>query len=84
MNGNNIYIEDLATKRIRFTRAGRERYAQRLAKAGYCVDAIQTKEQLAAAFSAMFRREMKQIANAHRGKDAELDMVLTGLPGWDD
>lgn len=84
MNSNTIYIEDLATKRIRFTRAGHERYARRLARVGYNIESIRNKAQLAEALDAMFMYEMRELARSCKGRDAEMDRLLSGLPGWDD
>ena len=84
MNARQLYIEDPTTGRIRFTKAGRDRYAARFARAGHRIDDIRTKAQFEAAVDAMFQSEMNQMAADSRGQDAELDAVLSGLPGWED
>ncbi len=83
MNARQLYIEDQATGRIRFTQAGRDRYAARFARAGYRIDDIRTRATFEAAVDAMFRSEMNRLAAESRGQNAELDTILSGLPGWE-
>lgn len=84
MSKRQLYIQDPATGRIRFTKAGRERYAARFAKVGYRIDDIRTLAAFEAAVDTLFQSEMYRMADGFRGEDAEFDAALSGLPGWED
>ena len=77
------FIEDNASGKIRITRAGREQFAERFARAGFDLRAIKTKKAFLAAWNSCFDTEMRNIAASTRGENDRLDEILDGLPGWD-
>jgi hypothetical protein len=78
-----LYIQDPSSNRIRLTRAGLDKYAARFARVGYQASEIRTIEVLKDAIDASFDHEMAKLASTARGSNADLDEVLSGLPGWD-
>ncbi len=83
MNTRQIYIQDPVTAQIRLTKTGIEKYGARFARAGYRPDQIKTVEMFKTAVDASFASEMAMLASTAKGKCADLDEILTGLPGWD-
>ncbi|MGD9171169.1 MAG: hypothetical protein PVI97_14065 [Candidatus Thiodiazotropha sp.] len=83
MNARQLYIQDPVSKRIRLTKAGLERYANRFARVGYRASEIETLEELKSAIDASFDHEMAELAKTARGHNVELDEIMSGLPGWD-
>jgi len=78
-----LYIQDPLTNRIRITKAGIEKYGQRFARAGYSIQTIKTPTEFKNAVDACFALELQQLASTAKGKNADLDNILNGLPGWD-
>jgi hypothetical protein len=65
------------------TQAGLDKYAARFAQVGYQASKIRTIKELKKAIDASFDHEMAKLASTARGSNADLDEVLSGLPGWD-
>ncbi|MBW9263051.1 MAG: hypothetical protein K1564_15910 [Candidatus Thiodiazotropha sp. (ex. Lucinisca nassula)] len=82
MEARQLYIKDPSSNRIRLTRAGLDKYASRFAKVGYQASEIRTLDVLKEAIDASFDHEMEKLATTARGNNADLDEVLSGLPGW--
>lgn len=82
MNARQLYIQDAGTGKIRFTRAGDEKYGARFARAGFDIRKITTMREFESAVDASFAQEMRQLALTARGENSALDAVLAGLPGW--
>lgn len=82
MNARQLYIQDASTGKIRFTRAGCEKYGARFARAGFDIRKITSMQAFESAVDASFAQEMQQLASAARGEDSALDAVLAGLPSW--
>jgi hypothetical protein len=78
-----LFVQDPTTGRIRFTRAGVERYRTRFARVGFDITSIRTLAQFEAAVDASFAREMRELAATARGEDRQLDEALKGLSGWE-
>ena len=83
MNARHLLLQDLATGRIRLTRAGVDCYGERFARAGFAVRDITTMALFEAAVDASFAVEMKKLASETRGQNPALDAIMAGLPGWD-
>jgi len=83
MNTRQIFIQDPITKRIRLTNAGIEKYGVRFLRAGFQPSQIRTMETLKAAVDASFASEMERLASTTKGRNADLDEILNGLPGWE-
>ncbi len=83
LKARQLYIQDPSSNRIRLTQAGLEKYAARFARVGYQASEIRTIEVLKDAINASFDHEMEKLASTARGSNADLDEVLSGLPGWD-
>ena len=83
MNTRQIFIQDSITKQIRLTKAGIAQYGARFARAGFQPNQIKTVEIFKMAIDASFASEMEALAATVKGHDAELDEILTGLPGWE-
>lgn len=77
-----LYIRDPISKRIRMTKAGKEKLGARLARVGYQVDKIKTIEELECATDACQHYELKALAAELKGKDPVLDEVMSMLPEW--
>ncbi|MEW7972788.1 MAG: hypothetical protein AB2821_04805 [Candidatus Thiodiazotropha endolucinida] len=82
MEARQLYIKDPSSNRIRLTRAGLDKYANRFAKVGYQASEIRTMEVLKEAIDASFDHEMVKLATTARDNNADLDEALSGLPGW--
>ena len=82
MNARQLFIQDTATGRIRFTQAGISRYGERFARAGFLIRHITTMKEFEAAVDASFTLEMEKLAADTRGLDPALDAIMAGLPGW--
>lgn len=80
---NNLFIQDPAAGRIRFTRIGIEKYGADFARAGFDIHQIHTMNQFEAAVDASFRFKMESLSRQIHGEDPTLDKVLSGLPGWE-
>ena len=78
-----IYIQDPITQQIRLTQVGIEKYGARFARAGFQASQIRTVEAFKAAVDASFTNEMVSLATTAKGNNAELDEIMTGLPGWE-
>ncbi len=83
MTARQLFIQDAATGRIRFTQTGIARYGARFAQAGFAIRQITTKREFEAAVNAMFALEMENLAAETRGENSALDAIMAGLPGWD-
>jgi hypothetical protein len=83
VNARQLYIQDPSSNRIRLTKAGLDKYSTRFAHVGYRAAEIKTLEVLKEAIDASFNHEMAKLASTARGSNADLDEVLSGLPGWD-
>ena len=83
MTARQLFIQDAATGRIRFTQAGIARYGARFAQAGFAIRQITTMREFEAAVNAMFALEMENLAAETRGENPALDAIMAGLPGWD-
>jgi len=82
-NALQLYIQDPASKRIRITYKGSEKYGVKFAMAGYNIHKIRTMSEFNDAVDASFALEMQKLAQAAKGQDIDLDNILNGLPGWD-
>jgi type II secretory pathway component PulM len=83
LKARQLYIKDPLSNRIRLTQAGLDKYAARFARVGYQASKIKTIEALKDAINASFDHDMAKLASTARGGNADLDEVLSGLPGWD-
>ncbi len=83
MEARQLYIQDPITHRIRMTKAGIEKYATRFARVGIQASTIKTVAAFKAAVEACFTSEMETLASTAKGKSADLDEIMTGLPGWE-
>ena len=83
MNTRKLFIQDPESKKIRLTKASREQYEHKFGEVGFDVRKIKSMKVFEAAVDASFTNEMQKLASNIKGKDAELDFVLKGLPGWD-
>jgi hypothetical protein len=77
-----LFVKDVATGKIRFTRKGVEAFRQAFARVGYDINQITTPAQFSAASDASYAYEMHQSAAALRGKDPQLEAIMCALPGW--
>jgi hypothetical protein len=50
---------------------------------GYKASEIRTLDVLREAIDASFNHEMAKLASTARGSNADLDEIMSGLPGWD-
>ncbi len=83
MEARQLYIQDPITQRIRMTKAGIEKYESRFARVGVQASTIKTVAAFKAAVEACFTSEMETLASTAKGKNADLDEIMTGLPGWE-
>ncbi len=83
MEARQLYIQDPITHRIRMTKAGIEKYKTRFARVGVQVSKIKTVAEFKAAVEACFTSEIEALASTAKGKNADLDEIMAGLPGWE-
>lgn len=84
MNPRTLFVQDVSSGRIRFTRRGQDAWRKRLAKAGCDIDRIRTLAEFEAAVDAVFAAEFRALAAREKGKDPFLDAILAEIPGWKD
>ena len=77
-----LFVRDLATGKIRFTRKGVEAFRQDFARVGYDISKITTPAQFFAASDASYAYEMHRSATELRGKDPQVEAIMRTLPGW--
>jgi hypothetical protein len=77
-----LFVKDIATGKIRFTRKGVEAFREDFARVGIDITQITTPAQFRAASDASYAYEMHRSAAALRGKDPHLEAIMRALPGW--
>jgi len=83
-DARNLFVEDPATGKIRFTRRGIEQYGARFARAGFNIKTIRTMAGFEQAVDAMMAHELHHLAFSIGSDELELQEVLRDLPGFDD
>lgn len=78
-----LFVKDVATGKIRFTRKGVEAFGKDFAKVGYDINKITTVAQFDAATDASYAYEIGRLAQDVRGKQPALEAIMCALPGWD-
>lgn len=84
LNPRTLFVRDVSSGRIRFTRRGQDTWRPRLAKVGYDIDRIRTLAEFEIAVDAFFAAEFRTLAAKEKGKDPLLAAILAEVPGWKD
>lgn len=77
-----LFVKDVATGKIRFTRKGVEAFGRDFAEVGFDIRKITTGAQFSAASDARFAFEMHRAAREIRGKQPALEAIMRTLPEW--
>ncbi len=77
-----MFVKDVATGKIRFTRKGVEAFGRDFAEVGFDIRQITTAAQFGAASDARFAFEMHRAAREIRGKQPALEAIMRTLPEW--
>ena len=78
-----LFVKDLATGKIHFTRKGVEAFGKDFAKVGFDIRKITTAAQFSAACDASYAYEISRAARKICGKQPALEAIMSTLPGWD-
>lgn len=78
-----LFVKDLATGKIHFTRKGVEAFGRDFAEVGFDIRQINTAAQFSAASEARFAFEIDRAARQIRGKQPALEAIMRTLPWWD-
>ena len=77
-----LFVKDVGTGKIRFTRKGVEAFRQDFAKVGVDINQITAPTQFSAASEASYAYEMHKSTTTLTGKDPQLEAIMRTLPGW--
>ncbi|MBK7238010.1 MAG: hypothetical protein IPI02_21250 [Sterolibacteriaceae bacterium] len=77
-----LFVKDVATGKIHFTRKGVEAFGRDFAEVGFDITKITTQAQFEAASDARLAFELRRSAQEVRGKQPALEAIMCTLPGW--
>lgn len=75
-----LYIEDVASGTIRFTRPGIALLAQRFASLGIDIRSVCTRARLEEIIDVLYDTELRRLAQNARSLYPELDRILATVP----
>jgi len=78
------FLTDPVTGRVRLTGTGRSHMADDLARLGYDPNRSFGREEMHRIIDERFAMRMQAFGKSAKGRDPELDAILSGLPGWDE
>ena len=78
------FLIDAMTKNVRLTVAGRAHLSSAIARFGYDRNGTFSQAEFRRIIDERFAARMRAFAGSERRRDADLDAILSGLPGWEE